>query len=212
MSRSARCAVLIAVLVVHGLVIVFLARNTAKRIVTRVQEFVSTDIFTPVPAPLPQPDSPTTRAPAREPQTARAPAPRAQPEPITIEPPAEEPLPWIDWNASAERAAATVTEPSPYRQFGRPDVMPKGPVRSPSTGRAIGETYTDDVTGEVRRWISEDCYQVVKNAPPAGVQDDFARKLPSRVMCSLKKGKPRGDLFKDLPAYKRHLLPESRQR
>lgn len=209
MSRSARCAVFVAVLAFHGLAVVFLARNTAKRIVTLGEDVVRTDISVPVPAPRPEPEEepPTTRAQVREAQTAHA-----RPEPITVEPADEEAAPWIDWQASAERAAQSVTQPSPYRQFGRPDVMPRGPVRSPSTGRVIGETYTDDVTGEVRRWVSEDCYQVVKNAPAAGVQDDFARKLPSRVMCSLKSRKPRGDLFKDLPAYKRHLLPESRDR
>jgi hypothetical protein len=213
MSRSARCAVLVVVLVAHGLVVVFLARNTAKRFVTRVEEVVSTHILVPLPVMPPEQEPTTARAPAREPQSARTPAPpRAQPEPITVEPLADEPLPWIDWQASAERAAATVTQPSPYRQFGRPDVMPRGPVRSPSTGRPIGEIYRDGTTGEIRKWISEDCYQVLGSAPPAGVQDDFASHLPSRVMCSLKSKKPRGDLFKDLPAYKRHLLPESRQR
>jgi hypothetical protein len=206
MSRSARCAVLVIVLTAHGFVVVFLARNTAKRVAVRVQEIVSTHILVPVPERPPEPDERTT-------QSARTPAPpRGEPEPITAESSAEDPLPWIDWQASAERAAAAVTQPEPYRRFGRPNVMPEGPVRSPSTGRPIGEVYVDSVTGELRKWISEDCYQVLRSAAPAGVQDDFAKNLPPRIMCSLKSKKPRGDLFKDLPAYKRHLLPESRQR
>jgi hypothetical protein len=212
MSRSARCAVLLVVLTAHGLAVLFLARNTAKRVVTRVEDVVSTYVVEPL---LPRPrvrEEPTTpRALARQPQSARAPAPpRSRPEPITIEPPADEPLPWIDWQASAERAASAVTQPSPYRRFGRADVMPDGPVRSPSAGRPRGEIYQDSVTGELRKWVSEDCYQVLREAPRAGVQDDFAKHLPPRIMCSLKSKKPRGDLFKDLPAYKRHLLPESR--
>jgi hypothetical protein len=212
MSRSARCAVLVIVLIAHGLVVVFLARNTAKRVVTRVQEIVSTHIFVPVPVQPPEPDAlPTERA--REPQAARAPArPRGESEAIAVEPLADEPLPWIDWQASAERAAQSVTKPSPYRRFGRPDVMPKGPVRSPSRGRPIGEVYRDDATGQVVRWLSEDCYQVLGSAAPAGVPLPGAESKPAPVLCSLKSRKPRGDLFKDLPAYKRHLLPESRER
>jgi len=210
MSRSARCAVLVVVLVAHGVAVVFLVRSTAKQVVTLVREIVSTHVFVPIPPPPPEPEEPAT---SREPQSARTSAPRqAESEPITVEPQTDEPLPWVDWQVSAERAAAAVTQPSPYRQFGRPDVMPKGPVRSASAGRPIGEVYVDDVTGEMRKWISEDCYQVLRNAAPAGVQDDFAKHLPPRVMCSRKSKKARGDLFKELPAYKRHLLPESRDR
>jgi hypothetical protein len=206
--------VLVVVLVAHGLAVVFLARNTAKRLALRVQDVVSTHIFVPVPPPPPEPEESTTaQARTQEPQSARTPAPpRAESGPITVEPLTDEPLPWIDWQASAERAAAAVTKPSPYRQFGRPDVMPKGPVRSPSRGRPIGEVYRDDATGLVLRWLSEDCYQVLGSAAPAGVPLPGDEEKPAPVPCSLRSKKPRGDLFKDLPAYKRHLLPESRQR
>jgi hypothetical protein len=204
MSRSARSAVLVTVLAFHVLAVAFLVRTTATRVIERVADIVSTDVFVPVPEILPQTDEPpAAREPAREPQTARTPAPpRAQEESTAIE------APWVDWHAAAERAAQAITRPNTYRPVGRPEIT-LGPVRSPSTRRPVGEVYRDDATGQVIRWLNEDCYQVVGTVT-AGVPPAGAVPAPARIMCSGKSKEARGDLFKDLPSYKRHRLPEPR--
>jgi hypothetical protein len=108
----------------------------------------------------------------------------------------------IDWAAEGRRAAAGVTGPHQFREFGRtPGTGPgQGPRRSAPAHEA-GEQYRDEF-GEWIVWVSDRCY-LVSDTPTLAMPWILARSIPSRVVCQAD-SEPRSDLFKDLPAYRKY--------
>jgi hypothetical protein len=109
----------------------------------------------------------------------------------------------IDWLAEAGRAAEAVTTAPPTRSFGR---MPRAPSwlgssRSAPAHRA-GDQYRLE-TGESIVWVSDRCY-IVSELAPLGMPDVFARSRVTRTVCQGPPGPGTGELFRDLPAYKRY--------
>lgn len=109
----------------------------------------------------------------------------------------------IDWLAEARRAAAVATAAPRTRSFGESPKAPAwlAPSRSSPNHRA-GEQYRLE-TGESVVWVSDRCY-IVSEPPPLGMPDVLARSLGTRTVCQAPPGPREGELFKDLPAYKKY--------
>jgi hypothetical protein len=109
----------------------------------------------------------------------------------------------IDWLAAATRAAEAAAAAPPRRSFGE---SPKPPAwlgsARPAPGHHAGEQYRLD-TGESIVWVSDRCY-FVSEPPPLGMPDVFARSLGTRTVCQEPPGPPEGQLFKELPAYRKY--------
>lgn len=105
----------------------------------------------------------------------------------------------IDWGAEAGRAAAQVTEAKKFREFGHHGSAQAPQSRGPA--HQAGEQYRLE-TGEWIVWVSDRCY-IVSSVPPLGMPDVIARSIPTRRVCQGDSA-PRGDLFKDLPAYEKY--------
>jgi len=191
-----RGIVLAAVVALHaGLVILTVAFRTPTS-PSSSTEFITALIF--LSAPLP----PAASSNRRRPQVANESSPLAPVEPPTAPPPVISfPIgadTAIDWVAEARRAAAAVTGARNVREFGRnPADSGQTPLRS-SPAHQAGEQYrTEDGAWIV--WVSDRCY-LVSEVPPLGLPQVLARSIPTRTVCQ-GDSEPRGDLFKDLPAY-----------
>jgi hypothetical protein len=185
-----------AVVALHaGLVITLtLALRTQARRST-ADDFVSALIFLSTPVP---PTS-SSRRPARA-STAAAPAEQAAAPLPGISEPADAGTS-IDWDTEARRASTAVTGAQKFREFGQ---IPKADVardlRAPPA-HVAGEQYRDE-DGTWIVWVSPHCFSV-SELPPLGMPDILARSLPTRTGCE-GSPEPRGDLFKDLPAYQKY--------
>lgn len=148
----------------------------------------------PFPAPAPLRQAPVT-APISEPVD--APGPRA----LRIEVPRA-----TDWIAAARRAAAAVLAPKAKTVFGFTErAAPFHALKglSDHSPPHAGESYRTH-TGRRVQWVSKHCYFM--SASPAQMPEpQIARETRLlTVTCKPSGGSPAGDLFKSLPAYKRH--------
>jgi len=109
----------------------------------------------------------------------------------------------IDWLAEAGRAAEAATAAPHTRSFGE---IPKAPswLGSSHSGptHSAGEQYRFE-DGEWIVWVSDRCF-IVSEPPPLGMPDVFARSLGTHTVCQAPPGPGEGELFKDLPAYKKY--------
>jgi hypothetical protein len=108
----------------------------------------------------------------------------------------------IDWLAEAGRAAEAATAAPLTRSFGK---MPQAPLwlgssHSGPTHQA-GDQYRLE-TGEWIVWVSDRCY-IVSEPAPLGMPDVLARSRGTHTVCLPSAGAA-GELFKDLPAYRKH--------
>jgi len=188
-----------AVVALHaGLVILTVSLRTPTS--PSSTEFVSALIFLTAPPPPPA----SSNRP-RPPLAVEA-SPVVPLEPPTAVPPligfplSEDTV--IDWAAEARRAAAGMTAPQKFREFGRTPSpgSGQGPRRSAPAHEA-GEQYRDEF-GEWIVWVSDRCY-LVSDTPALGLPQVLARSIPSRTVCQAD-SEPRSDLFKDLPAFSKY--------
>lgn len=129
-------------------------------------------------------------------------------EPITVAPPA----PFaaspraIDWSSAAKRAAATVLQRGKRISFGFPpggkSAITLGVPSRHTPAHYAGESDRT-VAGEHVEWTSERCY-VTSDPPVPGAPDFLEHARVSRGGCLPPAGPDPGDLFKSLPAYKKH--------
>lgn len=105
----------------------------------------------------------------------------------------------IDWEGEARRAAAAAAQK--IAPGSRLDSEPSdGSNWWPAPEHHAGEQTRLD-TGEWMVWISDHCYQISSGLPsPNG---SLGASLPTTI-CPQPSNEPRGDLFKDLPEYKKH--------
>jgi hypothetical protein len=161
-------------------------------------DFVSTLILPPT--PLPAPESARQRPPPDY-----SPAPITPVEPLIALPDVSSPnapSTSIDWDTEAKRAAGAATGESSIRQFGRNPAIPYEQQKSgPTPAHEPGEQYRLG-TGEWIVWVTPGCY-IVSDVPPLGLPDVLARSIPTRTVCQ-DNSKPPGELFKELPAYKKY--------
>ena len=109
----------------------------------------------------------------------------------------------IDWSAQAERAARAAAAAPRTRSFGEIPQAPDWVHSAPSSPKHYaGEAYRFE-TGESIVWVSDRCF-IVSEPPPLGTPDVFAGSLSTRMGCQAPPGPREGELFKDLPAYKKY--------
>jgi len=129
--------------------------------------------------------------------------------PIKIEPPEIElvPIPpevtgrTIDWAMEAERAAAAISNAPKTREFGsHREANSQQKQQHPAPAHQVGEGYRDPY-GNTIIWVSDKCY-VVSERGVLGAPDVLARSRPTYTTC-VDTSAPEGELFKDLPAYKK---------
>jgi hypothetical protein len=188
-----------AVVALHaGLVITLTAAFRASTSPPSSTEFVGALIFLTAPLP-PVASSNRPRLQGADKTSRVAPVEPPTPLPAVISFPLGADMA-IDWVAEARRAAAAVTGARKVREFGRnPADSGPAPLRSPA--HQAGEQYrTEDGAWIV--WVSDRCY-IVSEVPPLGLPQVLARSIPTRTVCP-GDSEPRGDLFKDLPAYKKY--------
>jgi hypothetical protein len=161
--------------------------------------FVSTLIFLSTPVP------PVASTEQRRPQVANEVHALAPVEPPAVTPPPQIRFPSdvdtsIDWSAEAQRAAAAATIAPNAREFGRPAwAGPEQGLPHSAPAHMAGDQYRDQ-EGQWIAWVSDRCY-LVSGVPPLGLPDVLARSIPTRTVCQGDSA-PRGDLFKDLTAYR----------
>jgi hypothetical protein len=112
----------------------------------------------------------------------------------------------VDWAAEAKIVAAATAEGSTQRSFGvhvpsaAASSAGAGPATSPT--HQAGDQYMTD-TGEWIVFVSKNCYQISNGIP--NMFGSILRAMPLQTYCLGKsKGAPRGDLFEQLPAYKKN--------
>ncbi|MGH8217508.1 MAG: hypothetical protein ACREUT_02905 [Steroidobacteraceae bacterium] len=165
---------------------------------------VSTLIWLPLPAARPE------RAKPRELKRPRALPrnPRASVESLAPIMPSTAPIAAprarapVDWWAEAERvvrdrlrSAEQASAPS-----GRIDLHIGSRVDAPA--HYAGESYRDELGGKIV-WVSGKCY-IESDPPLPGTPPVLAATRGTRTVCPGASSAPRGDLFKDLPAYRKY--------
>jgi hypothetical protein len=187
----------IAVLMIHVAIIAVATRTRYSQ--PSVRDFVSTWIL------LPTAPTPKTSSPKPLPRT-----PSFMINPIRIEPPKIESVPipsaetggTIDWTIEAERAAAAISNAPKTREFGsHPRADSQQEQQHPTPAHQAGEGYRDPYGNSVT-WVNDRCY-VVSERAALGTPDVLARSRPTYTVC-VDQSAPEGELFKDLPAYKKH--------
>ena len=108
----------------------------------------------------------------------------------------------IDWTVEAARAAAALSNAPKPRELGsfpRADTQ-EMPVH-PTPAHHAGEQYRD-LYGNTVVWVSDRCY-VVSERAALGMPGVLAQSRPTHTVCVDPRA-PEGELFKDLPAYKKY--------
>jgi len=107
----------------------------------------------------------------------------------------------IDWWKEGERVVRERTRAAaPPVQDGRIDLHIESSRDAPA--HHAGESYRDEY-GDAVVWVSEKCY--IESAPPLpGTPPVFAAARTTRTVCPGASNAPRGDLFKDVPAYRKY--------
>jgi hypothetical protein len=123
---------------------------------------------------------------------------------ITIDPsaaPVNNVGPLVDWAQEAQDVAAGIAKKSSAES--RHDTAPAPTPRSPYTPPPVhhkGEQYpTGD--GQWIVFVSDDCYQVSKSI--TSVTNATNNGMGLQTYCNRRSKTPRGDLFEQLPAYKK---------
>jgi len=108
----------------------------------------------------------------------------------------------IDWTVEAERAAAALSNAPKPREFGAfPRADSQEMPAHPTPAHHAGEQYRDPY-GNTVVWVSDRCY-VVSERAALGMPGVLAQSRPTHTVCVDPRG-PEGELFKDLPAYKKY--------
>jgi hypothetical protein len=190
----------IAVLVIHVAIIsVVILTSRIRYSQPSVRDFVSTWILLP-----------TASAPKISTPKPLPPTPSFTINPIQIEPPKIESLPVpapetggaVDWTMEAQRAVTAISSGPKTREFGsHPRADSQQEQQYPPAAHQAGEEYRDPY-GDTVVWVNDRCY-VVSESPALGTPDVLARSQPTHTVC-VDPSAPEGELFKGLPAYKRH--------
>ena len=104
----------------------------------------------------------------------------------------------VDWEAEARRSLQAYEIRNTQRNAGNPNTGP--PTEDswwPEARHHAGDQFKTD-NGDWIVWINSRCYQIAKSAPSLNVPGAM---LPQTV-CPDDSHTPRGDLFKELPAYR----------
>ena len=106
----------------------------------------------------------------------------------------------VDWWTEAERVVKERTHAALTLPDGRIDLH-IGP-RENAPAHYAGESYHDE-TGAKIVWVSDKCY-IESDPPLPGTPPVFERARLTRTVCPGNSNQARGDLFKDLPEYRKY--------
>jgi type IV secretory pathway VirB10-like protein len=199
--RWRRAALFIAIVAAHVLVIWLFPSDRTRR--DEPEEVSFATIFLPE-RKMEQPPTPQSRGQGRAGRT-KAPqmVPRDNAVPVSSAPQPTQPQSTapqqIDWSEEARRVAqAAANNAAASRGSPRPDyATPSGIWPAPS--HHAGEQWQLS-NGDWMVWVSSRCYQISKSIPAPGGASGHS--LPETV-CP-QSNDPRGDLFKELPEYKKN--------
>jgi hypothetical protein len=206
-----RYVVVIAVVATHvGLIAILVAASRGHPSQPVGEPPPTVVVFVPQLQVARPPPPPLRRVSA--PQPDRVPVPENLPSPEVSLPVPEEDSstaihPDVDWYREAGRSVARVVRAEAAKRGSK--VAPEehdAPSKHPWWPKGVhqaGEEDRDPATGEALEWISDRCY-VKTDAPPPGAPDFLARARISKGGCKdPSAGAARGDLFDNLPAYKK---------
>jgi hypothetical protein len=204
-----RYVVVIAVAATHVALIAILVAASRGRPSQRVGEAAPTVVvFVPQlkiertpPAQLPRVSVPRSD---RVPLPERAPSPEAT-LPVPEEDSSTAIHPDVDWYKEAGRSAARIAraEAAKRGSKGAPEEH-DAPSKDPWWPKGVHQAGEEEVTnGQTIEWISDRCY-VKSDVPPPATPDFLARARISKGGCKdPSAGAARGDLFDNLPAYRK---------
>jgi hypothetical protein len=197
-TRS-RYVALLAVLALHVAVLTVLVIAAKTRILT-----------TPAAAPielliLPQKPTPTIPPPPTLPDRRKqVPATPVAPPPdaltvVTPDSTSDVAGPPIDWSQEAHNAAARIAKDAPALNDRNPALQSNSPFAAPPAHHKGEQIPTAD--GRWIVYVSDDCYQVSKSM--TSITNATNNGMGLQTYCNRRSNKPRGDLFEQLPAYKK---------
>jgi hypothetical protein len=105
----------------------------------------------------------------------------------------------IDWSQEAHNAAASISRSAPALHDTIPAPSSTSPFAAPPAHHKGEQIPTAD--GRWIVYVSDDCYQVSKSI--TSVTNATNNGMSLQTYCTRHSKKPRGDLFDQLPAYKK---------
>lgn len=108
--------------------------------------------------------------------------------------------PQIDWSLEAHDVAANIASREPALEETRPSILSNSPFAAPPPHQRGEQIPTAD--GRWMVFVSEDCYQLSKEITHITNATNTGVKI--QTYCNRRSKEPRGDLFNQLPAYKKH--------
>jgi hypothetical protein len=196
-STPRRAVAFAAVLALHAVGLLLLIEFRSKSPPAAAHDFISTLILL---SAEPSPRAPAGKQPLQPVNTRIDSAPPHLPVTDSMESPSNAPGRGIDWAAEAQREGTAITQAPKATEFGQlHHGDDEGKALQSTPAHYAGQQYRDEF-GEFIVWVSNGCYFVSENAPfdvPRG-------SIPTRTICVGDSGQPRGDLFKNLPAYTKY--------
>jgi hypothetical protein len=107
--------------------------------------------------------------------------------------------PPVDWGQEARSVAAGIARRGAPEQLQRPTPSSSSPFALPPPHHKGDQIPTSD--GRWIVYVSEDCYQVSKSI--TSITNATNTGIAIQTYCNRRSKEPRGDLFNQLPAYKR---------
>ena len=204
--RRARYITMLAVMALHAALVAMLVKfDGIRSAATLTSSAIQVRFLPPVAAPVIRPGSPLELEGSFKEFNVAAPTLPS----LTLVPMVsseDDSSKSVDWAAEARIVAAASAMGVPHRAFG--SHVPPGTVSSPGAGPSpspahkAGDQYrTED--GDWAVFVTKNCYQISKSIP--NLFSSILRALPLQTYCLGKsKQAPRGDLFEQLPAYKKY--------
>lgn len=151
---------------------------------------------------IPPPPNLTNRR-KKNPETPAPPPPDAL-EVVTPSPTSAVAGPPIDWSQEAHNTAASIATGGPISNDTNPAAPSNSPFAAPPPHHKGEQIPTAD--GRWIVYVTDDCYQVSKSM--TDITNATNNGMGLQTYCTRRSKKPRGDLFDQLPAYKK-LHPEN---
>jgi hypothetical protein len=107
--------------------------------------------------------------------------------------------PPIDWSQEAHNAAASIARSAPALNDAIPVSPSNSPFAAPPAHHKGEQIPTAD--GQWIVYVTDDCYQVSKSI--TSITNATNNGMSLQTYCTRHSKKPRGDLFDQLPAYKK---------
>lgn len=198
--KRSRCGALLAVLTLHVAVLTGLVIASKTRLLTRPAAPPIELLILPRNTAPTIPPPPPTSSERRKKITATPVVP--PPDALSVVAPnaaSEVPGPPIDWAEEAHDAAASIAQGAPIPSGPNPTPSPNSPFAPPPAHHKGEQIPTSD--GRWIVYVTDDCYQVSKSM--TSITNATNNGMGLQTYCTRRSNKPRGDLFDQLPAYKK---------